>query len=99
MTSFTFNNLKEYALNCFDGCENLKEISGESDNYSAVDGVLYNNSKTAILCYPFAKNDENFTILATVLQISDNNILLNRYIKEFSIENGNTSFYVENGVL
>ncbi len=57
----------------FAGCENLKEIilADGNENYTVVDGVLYNADKTVLIAYPPAKEGTTFTVPSTVTQIAD----------------------------
>lgn len=51
----------------------LKEIRVEEGNkfYSSQDGVLFDNSKTKLVCYPKARESEDYKIPDTVKEISD----------------------------
>jgi len=55
----------------FTGCTSLKEINVDSGNknYISENGVLYNNDKTMICCYPAGKTDRTFTIPDSVTKI------------------------------
>ena len=56
----------------FDGCLSLKEIIVEEGNekYKSVDGVLYNKQNTELLCYPSAKEEQNYNILDGVQELN-----------------------------
>jgi len=57
----------------FIGCENLAEytVAEGSDNYAAVDGVLYNSDMTRLISYPKAKKGTSFTVPETVTEIGE----------------------------
>lgn len=55
-------------------CSSLEEIIVDKNNpnYSSLDGVLFNKSKTQLLNYPDGKKDETYIIPDTVSQLSNN---------------------------
>lgn len=55
-------------------CSSLEEIIVDKNNpnYSSLDGVLFNKSKTQLLNYPDGKMDETYIIPGTVSQLSNN---------------------------
>ena len=57
----------------FYGCTSLKTINIDTSNteYIDVDGVLYNKSKTTLLCYPAGKTDTSYVILNGVTIIAE----------------------------
>lgn len=57
----------------FVGCHALEsiEVSADHENYSAVDGVLYNKTGDTLVAYPVGKADAEFTVPTTVTKISD----------------------------
>ena len=57
----------------FEGCSSLKEIkvSSENNNYTSIDGVLYNKNKTTIIAYPANKPGEKYSILTGVTSIGE----------------------------
>ena len=59
--------------NVFDGCINLKSINVEENNqnYTSIDGVLFNKNKTEIICYPSEKEDKDYIIPNSVRDIAD----------------------------
>ena len=58
----------------FSGCSSLAEINVavENSNYISVNGILYNDEKTDIICYPAGKKDKNYTIIDGVTSIGGN---------------------------
>ncbi len=74
----TVTEIGEYAFQDFKSgafwhCSKLSAVSvaAENQNYSSVDGVLYNKAQTQILRYPQAKTQTSFTIPSTVTSIGD----------------------------
>ena len=69
----TYSYARAYEQNTytFYGCSNLKEvnISKNNKNYINVDGVIYNNDKTIIECYPAGKEDKEYVIPNTVTNV------------------------------
>ena len=60
-------------------------VSAENENYSSLDGVLYNKDKTTLIIYPVQKPDSVFTVPETVKTIeehalSDNETLQTVYL-------------------
>ena len=55
----------------FKDCTSLTAINvaSENRNYVSVNGVLYNNDKTELICYPAGKKDKNYKILDGVTSI------------------------------
>ena len=55
----------------FDGCTSLEEftVDPSNGNFIAVDGVLFNKSKTRLVRYPCAKADTEYTIPKTVTYV------------------------------
>ena len=55
----------------FRNCISLTAINvaTENQNYVSVNGVLYNNDKTTIICYPAGKKDESYKIINGVTSI------------------------------
>ena len=55
----------------FRNCISLTAINvaRENQNYVSVNGVLYNNDKTTIICYPAGKKDESYKIINGVTSI------------------------------
>ena len=64
---FTLGNYAFY------GCVSLTEINVASDNrnYSSEDGVLFNSSKTKLMCYPASKASSAYTVPESVTSIDD----------------------------
>ena len=73
LTSITIPNSVTYVdAYAFAGCTSLTEIkvAVENPNYVSVNGVLYNKSRTVLICYPAGKKDKNYKILDSVTAIN-----------------------------
>ena len=72
LTSITIPNSVTYVdVYAFAGCTSLTEIkvAVENPNYVSVNGVLYNKSRTVLICYPAGKKDKNYKIPDSVTEI------------------------------
>jgi BspA type Leucine rich repeat region (6 copies) len=71
----------------FDACTSLVniEISPDNLNFSSIDGVLYNKSKTSIIRYPEGKQDAHFQILSGITSLGDKAFKHNIYLNDISI--------------
>ncbi len=78
--------------NAFDTCSSLESIIVAEDNaaYSSVNGVLYNKSKTELICYPEGKTDKTFIVPNSVTSIG-NNAFFCSSLTEINIPNSVTS--------
>lgn len=73
LTSVTIpNNVTYISTSAFDGCTNLTSIivDDNNKNYTSVDGVLLNKTKTELLKCPEGKVDKNYVIPDSVITIS-----------------------------
>lgn len=77
----------------------LESISSNSNNFYAENGVLYNNQKNAIICYPICKNNANFTIKEQILNINSIGFYLNEYLAAIEVDTNNSAFLSVNSVL
>ncbi|MDL2223828.1 leucine-rich repeat domain-containing protein [Bacteroidales bacterium OttesenSCG-928-M06] len=70
----TVYNIGNFA---FEGCSSLTAIHVDADNeeYSSIDGVLFNRAQTKIYVYPKQKQSTTYTIPATVIEIEANTFL------------------------
>jgi hypothetical protein len=88
----------------FLGCYALASISVDSENsdYSSLDGVLFNKTKTVLLEYPAGKPDRSYTIPSSVTKIEDSAFEHCRNLTTVTIPdsvtnlNQNTFSYCEN---
>ncbi len=62
-------------------------------------GILFNEDKTCLLKYPAGRNAEEFMIPASVTSIYDYAFFGAENLKSFTVEEGNTAFIAEDGVL
>lgn len=94
------SNLRTFSEDAFDGCTSLAEFIGSSTSQFTIDGgVLYNNQKNAIICYPEGKKDENFTISESVLNIYGIGLFKNLYLKNINVDASNVLYSSVDGVL
>ena len=69
ITSITIpNSVSSIGNSPFSYCNNLTAINvaGDNQNYSSVDGVLFNKSRTTLILYPVGKDDIAYNIPNTV---------------------------------
>ena len=74
LTSITIpDNVKSIGESAFTGCDKLASISvgGNNNNYSSVDGVLFNKDKTVLIKYPANKQDTEYIIPDSVTNIEN----------------------------
>ena len=75
LTSITIpNSVTIIGSWAFKDCTSLTAINvaSENRNYVSVNGVLYNNDKTELICYPAGKTDKSYNIPNSVTSIGDN---------------------------
>ena len=67
------NNLSEIGIYAFSNCISLESInvSGDSEKYSSVDGVLFSKDKRMIIRYPEGKPGETYSIPSGVTAIDE----------------------------
>ena len=82
----------------FGNCTSLTAITVEGSNFSSENGVLYNNDKTTLICYPAGKMDEGYTLPATVSAITEGAFAYNTYLTTISVAS-DTYFKAPEGVL
>ncbi len=74
LTSITIpNSVTEINWSAFSGCTSLTAIDVEvgNNNYTSVDGVLFNKDKTELICYPAGKTDKSYNIPDSVTSIGN----------------------------
>ena len=93
----TFNMISE---NLFRYCNNLEAINVAEDNsvFASVNGILYNKALTEILCIPEAFCGD-LVIKAGVTELSVDLVAALSNASSVEIENGNTAFAYEDGIL
>lgn len=82
----------------FGNCTSLTAITVEGSNFSSENGVLYNNDKTTLICYPAGKMDEGYTLPASVTSITDGAFAYNTYLTTIDVAS-ETYFKAPGGVL
>ncbi len=92
ITDIYYNNIQE--SKCFESIN----VSEENQNYSSIDGVLFNKEKTKLICYPTNKPDEHYSVPETVETIaayafSYNDKLVNIDIPDSVTSIENYAFY------
>lgn len=65
-------SVKEISPGAFDSCTHLTEIiaNKDSENFSSVDGVLYNKTQTEIIAYPCGKTEPIFNVPVQVEKVA-----------------------------
>lgn len=74
LTNLTLpDSVTSIAYGAFSNCSGLTTIDVGSKNtvYSSIDGILYNKSKTTLICYPAGKTGLLFTVPDSVTSIID----------------------------
>jgi len=61
-------------------------VSEENENYSSLEGVLFNKKRTVLIAYPIAKESESYTVPDGVKKIGDS-AFANSVVKEVTLPN------------
>ena len=72
LTSITIpDSVTSIGYGVFYGCTRLTsiDVASDNENYTSVNGVLFNKDKTEIICYPAGKTDKSYTIPNSVTWI------------------------------
>lgn len=79
-------NIGDGAFTC---CKELTgfTVDADNENYTCVDGVLFNKTKTELICYPQGKIGESYAIPAGVETIAKNAFNNNWNIKSVTMTN------------
>ena len=66
------NGVTSIGNGAFSDCSSLTtiDVASGNENYTLVNGVLFNKDKTELICYPAGKTDKNYTIPDSVTSIS-----------------------------
>lgn len=71
----------------FAGCESLLNINIiNSSNYRSYSGILYNKDMTCLYKYPEGRNESNFVVPTSVIEI-DSNAFYNANIRSINLKN------------
>ena len=86
-------NVESIVYDAFQYCSGLKkfEVATENAHFSAAGGVLFNNDKTALLCYPLGLSAESYDIPAGVTSIGASAFIGNGKLKTVNIQDGVTA--------
>lgn len=81
------SSLKRLGSAVFQGCELLKtiKISGSSQNYSVVDGILYDTQQKALVLCPPGLNCERIQVMPRTKIISNAAFFQNRSLKQVEL--------------
>lgn len=78
----------------------LTEINVDSQNnhYTSIDGVLFNNSCTKLLCYPSGRLNSSYSVPSGVTEIGELAFISNNYLEAIDLPNtlkiiGNNNFF------
>ena len=72
LTNITIpNSVTSIGYRVFYGCSSLTQITADSSNqnYSSIDGVLFNKDQTVLIQYPAGRDDKSYTIPEGVTSI------------------------------
>ena len=86
----------------FWGCKNLPAINVNTPHgqYESEGGVLYNNGKTILICYPGGKSETSYNLPNSVTSINEGAFAHNTSLQEINVVSGGVpSFVAEDGVL
>ncbi|NLL56014.1 MAG: leucine-rich repeat protein [Clostridiales bacterium] len=92
------DSVSQIEQSAFANCQNLTKILINNDNYTSIDGVLYNREVTNLLQYPVGKKDDTFNVPLSVTQIYQSAFSGNGYVAKVNIpqsvmEIGDNAFY------
>jgi len=93
LTSITIpNNVTSIGENAFDGCKSLTNINVDinNNNYSSLDGILYNKDKTQLIRVPEAFNG-SYSMPGSVTSMSQGAFSSCEYLTSIIISSGVTS--------
>ena len=88
LTSFNVGaNLEMINSRCFVGSGiSAFTVNAENVNYSAIDGVLFNKTKTRLVAYPSNKISSSYTLPTTVLTIDEYSFFGNTNLQEVFLQ-------------
>lgn len=82
--------LQEIEYDAFYNCSALTKITIDesNENYTTVDGVLYNKDKTVLVSYPIGNERASFTTPSTLTKIMNNPFTNSKNLKEVTLNEG-----------
>ncbi len=82
--------LQEIEYDAFNNCSALTKITIDesNENYTTVDGVLYNKDKTILVSYPIGNERDSFTTPSTLTKIMSNSFAYSKNLKEVTLNEG-----------
>lgn len=82
--------LQEIGHYVFENCSSLSDIKIDesNENYTTVDGVLYNKDKTILVSYPIGNERASFTTPSTLTKIMNNPFTHSKNLKEVTLNEG-----------
>ncbi|MCM1114612.1 MAG: leucine-rich repeat domain-containing protein, partial [Clostridium sp.] len=86
--------VKNLDASSFEMSNKLEKITVHESNpyFSSADGVLFNKSKTELVCFPKYKNSESYTIPDTVITVCSAAFQNNMYLDSITIPAGLKTF-------
>lgn len=83
------SNLMNIKNGSFSRCTNLKEINVSvlNNNYTSIDGVLFNNDISKLIQYPAGKTDTTYVMPYTINELGQGSFASTASIKEVIISN------------
>lgn len=93
------SSISHIGTDAFDGCKDLESINVHVDNqnYTSIDGVLFNKLGTRLIRYPEGKRDTSYTIPKGTIEIEANGFENCDYLEKVTIGDfvttiGNSTF-------
>jgi hypothetical protein len=86
-------NVADIQSIAFAGCKKLTsiEVDSNNENYSSINGVLFDKNITELVCYPAGKNDASYTVPNTVKSFAYGSFYDCENLTSVIIPNGVTS--------
>ena len=86
-------NVADIQSIAFAGCKKLTsiEVDSNNENYSSINGVLFDKNITELVCYPAGKNDASYTVPNTVKSFAYGSFYDCENLTNVIIPNGVTS--------
>ncbi len=83
-------NTESIENGAFSACVELRRINVSEDNtsFESVDGVLFNEDKTVLICYPAGKTDKEYQIPASVTEVAPYAFKESHYLETIIMNKG-----------